>query len=92
VITLSRVRVPRRFQVESDLGQLLIKNLYALEHGSFIDNETFCLQSTTRPKSFEALLWIEFPEVLNIQRISHFGAIHLSEPVGFWPGSLFNDE
>jgi hypothetical protein len=34
------------------------------------------------PKSFEALLWVEFPEVLNIPRISHFGAIHLSEPVG----------
>jgi hypothetical protein len=30
----------------------LIKNLYALEHGSFIDNETFCLQSTTRPQEF----------------------------------------
>jgi hypothetical protein len=48
VITLSRVRVLHRFQVESDLGQLLIKNLYALEHGSFIDNETLCLQSITR--------------------------------------------
>jgi hypothetical protein len=44
------------------------------------------------PKSFEALLWIEFPEVLNIPRISHFGAIHLSEPVRSWLGSLCNDE
>jgi hypothetical protein len=50
VITLSRVRVSRRFQVEPDLGQLLIKNLYALEHGNFIDNETFYLQGTTCPQ------------------------------------------
>jgi hypothetical protein len=28
---------------------LSIKNLYALEHGYFIDNETLYLQSTTRP-------------------------------------------
>jgi hypothetical protein len=43
-------------------------------------------------KSFEALLRIEFPEVLNIPRIPHFGAIHLSESVGFWLGNLCNDE
>jgi hypothetical protein len=28
----------------------LIKNSYALEHGRFIDNEIFCLQSTTHPQ------------------------------------------
>jgi hypothetical protein len=50
VITLSRVGMLCRFQVVSDLGQLLIKNLYALEHGSFIDNETLYLQSTTHPQ------------------------------------------
>jgi hypothetical protein len=43
-------------------------------------------------KSFEAVLWIEFPEVLNIPRIPHFGDIHLSEPVGSWLGNFCNDE
>jgi hypothetical protein len=43
-------------------------------------------------KSFEALLWIEFPEVLNIPQIPHFGVIHLSEAVGSWSGNLCNDE
>jgi hypothetical protein len=50
VVTLRCVGMLRRFQVVSDLGQLLIKNLYALEHGSFIDNKALCLQSTTCPQ------------------------------------------
>jgi hypothetical protein len=43
-------------------------------------------------KSFEALLWIEFSEVLNIQQIPHFGTIYLSESIGSWPGNLYDDE
>jgi hypothetical protein len=43
-------------------------------------------------QSFEVLLWIEFPEVLNVPRIPHFGAIHLGESVGSWSGNFYNDE
>jgi hypothetical protein len=33
-------------------------------------------------QSFEVLLWIEFPEVLNVPRVPHFDTIHLGESVG----------
>jgi hypothetical protein len=65
VITLSRVRVSCRFQVEPDLGQLWIKNLYAdMEALLIMKPSAYKVQLVL--KSFEALLWIEFPEVLNI--------------------------
>ena len=42
--------------------------------------------------SFDVLLRVEFPEVLNIPRVSHFGSVHLGKSVGSWPSDLCNDE
>jgi hypothetical protein len=42
--------------------------------------------------SFVVMLWVEFPEVLNIPRVSHFGSVHLDKSVGSWPIDLCNDE
>jgi hypothetical protein len=41
---------------------------------------------------FDVMLWVEFPEVLNIPRVSHVGSIHLGKSVGSWPSDLCNDE
>jgi hypothetical protein len=43
-------------------------------------------------KSFEALLGVEFPEVLNIPWIPHFSVVHLSKPVGSRSRDLLEDE
>jgi hypothetical protein len=43
-------------------------------------------------KSFEALLGVEFLEVLKIPWIPHFGVVHLSEPVGSRSCDRCNDE
>jgi hypothetical protein len=40
------------FKSSPTLSRLLIESLYAVEHRSFIDNETFCLQSTACPPDF----------------------------------------
>jgi hypothetical protein len=42
--------------------------------------------------SFEVVLQVEFPEVLNIPRVSHFSSVHLGKSVGSWPSDLCNDE
>jgi hypothetical protein len=42
--------------------------------------------------SFDVLLRVEFPEVFNIPRVSHFGSIHLGKSIGSWPSDLCNDE
>jgi hypothetical protein len=42
--------------------------------------------------SFDVVLQVEFPEVLNIPRVSHFGSVHLGKSVGSWPSDLCNDE
>jgi hypothetical protein len=42
--------------------------------------------------SFDVLLRVEFPKVLNISQVSHFGFVHLGKSVGSWPSDLCNDE
>jgi hypothetical protein len=90
VVTLSQVmlilsRAQSKLVVNQEFERLWkMKALLMMKPSSYIVQFSF--------ETFEASLRVELSEVLNVPRVPHFCAVHLSKPIGSRTCDLYYDE